>query len=325
MKTAFNLVLASALLVLTGLPQPVLPGHRPPFGTVSAQVWVTTPDRTELLTERPNVVFGTTPSAQPAIVVESGRSYQSVDGFGASITDSSAAVLQKLAPEVRKDTLQRLFDPVQGIGVSFLRQPIGSSDFTASAEHYTYDDVPPGRTDFRLDHFGVSHDQIAVLPLLREAKRLNPGLKIMATPWSPPAWMKTSGSLVGGRLKDDPAVYDAHARYLVKFVRADAAAGVPIDFLSVQNEPQNRKPDAYPGTDMPVAQEVRVIEALGPKLRAVSPRTKVLAYDHNWATHSDDIATTPPGFVPGDRLPIRGAAQPGRALDRRDGVPLLLR
>jgi glucosylceramidase len=85
---------------------------------------------------------------------------------------------------------------------------------------------------------------------------------------------------------------------LVKFVRAYAAAGVPIDFLSVQNEPQNRKPNAYPGTDMPVVQQVRVIEALGPKLRAASPRTKILAYDHNWATHPDDIATTPPGSSP---------------------------
>jgi glucosylceramidase len=100
--------------------------------------------------------------------------------------------------------------------------------------------------------------------------------------------MKTTGSLVGGRLRDDPAVHDAYARYLVKFVEAYTRAGVPIDFLSVQNEPQNRTPDAYPGTDMPVAQQVAVIEALGPKLRHASPRTRILAYDHNWATHPND-------------------------------------
>ncbi|MFL6119338.1 discoidin domain-containing protein [Actinophytocola sp.] len=257
-------------------------------GLAQARVWVTTPDRTELLAERPPVTFGTAPSAQPTIVVDPDRAYQSVDGFGASVTDSSAAVLNGLSPAVRADTMRRLFDPVRGIGVSFLRQPVGSSDFTASAAHYTYDDVPPGRTDFALRHFSIAHDEATVLPLLREAKRLNPALKVMATPWSPPAWMKTTGSLVGGRLQDDPAVYDAYARYLVRFVQAYTAAGVPIDFLSVQNEPQNRTPNAYPGTDLPVAQELKVITALGPKLRAASPRTRILAYDHNWATHPND-------------------------------------
>jgi len=256
-----------------------------------ARVWVTTPDRAELMAERPPVTFGTTPSNQPTIVVDPDRSYQAVDGFGASITDSSAAVLTGLAPAVLADTMRRLFDPVRGIGVSFLRQPVGSSDFTASAAHYTYDDVPAGQTDFALRHFSVARDETKVLPLLREAKRLNPKLAVMATPWSPPAWMKTTGSLVGGRLKDDPVVYDAYARYLVKFVQAYTAAGVPIDFLSVQNEPQNRTPDAYPGTDMPVAQQLEVIAALGQKLRHASPRTKILAYDHNWATHPNDGGT----------------------------------
>ena len=101
--------------------------------------------------------------------------------------------------------MRTLFDPSQGIGVSFLRQPVGSSDFTAAAEHYTYDDVPAGQTDFGLRHFSIAHDQQQILPLLRRAKQLNPALKVMATPWSPPAWMKTADSLVGGRLKDDPS------------------------------------------------------------------------------------------------------------------------
>ncbi|MBY8850507.1 hypothetical protein K7G98_19670, partial [Saccharothrix sp. MB29] len=177
-------------------------GPRP--GEVAARVWVTTPDRAELLAERPRVAFGTTPSTHPTIVVDPDRTYQAVDGFGASITDSSAAVLHGLAPDVRAKTMRDLFDPVHGIGVSFLRQPVGSSDFTAEAEHYTYDDVPPGQTDFDLRHFSIAHDEAVILPLLREAKRLNPRLKVMATPWSPPAWMKTTDSLVGGRLEDDP-------------------------------------------------------------------------------------------------------------------------
>ncbi|MEV8444093.1 discoidin domain-containing protein [Actinosynnema sp. NPDC051121] len=273
--------------------------------TTSARVWVTTVDRGELLAERPPVPFRTGTSPHQTIVVDPDVTYQEVDGFGASITDSSAAVLSRLSPAVREETMRELFDPVRGIGVSFLRQPIGSSDFTAEAEHYTYDDVPPGRTDFGLRHFTIAHDQAEILPLLRRAKQLNPALKVMATPWSPPAWMKTTDSLVGGRLKDDPAIYQAYARYLVEFVQAYAASGVPIDFLSLQNEPQNRVPDAYPGTDMPVAQQVEVIEALGPLLRKASPRTKILAYDHNWSTHPNDVATTPPGEDPETDYPFR--------------------
>ncbi|MDQ1714375.1 MAG: glucosylceramidase, partial [Frankiaceae bacterium] len=288
---------ATAALVVTGSPTVHAAGgdSRP---AVEAAVWVTTVDQTELLHQRPSVTFGTGTSANPTIVVDPEQTYQTMDGFGASITDSSASVLSGLTPSVRETTMRKLFDPVSGISVSFLRQPVGSSDFTASPTHYTYDDVPAGQTDFPLAHFSIGHDEAQILPLLRQAKALNPHITVMATPWSPPAWMKTTGSLIGGRLKDEPAIYQAYARYLVKFVKAYAAAGVPIDLISVQNEPQNRTPNGYPGTDMPVRQEVKVIEALGPMLQEASPRTKILAYDHNWSTHPNDVAATPPGESP---------------------------
>ncbi|GIE73016.1 glucosylceramidase [Actinoplanes palleronii] len=263
-----------------------------------ARVWVTTTDRAELLHERAPVAFGRGASTQPTITVNPDQTYQRMDGFGASITDSSASVLYRLAPRERDQAVRSLFDVKNGIGVSFLRQPIGSSDFTAAAGHYTYDDVPAGQTDVALRHFSVDHDRAQILPLLRQARRLNPQLTILGTPWSPPAWMKTGDSLVGGRLKDDPKIYDAYARYLVKFVQAYAAAGVPIDYLTVQNEPQNRKPGGYPGTDMPVRQQAAVIERLGPLLKKASPNTKILGYDHNWQTHPGDVGSTPPGEDP---------------------------
>jgi glucosylceramidase len=288
-------VLAVAALGLTGTASASADGRHAP---VRARVWVTTVDRSQLMHENEPVSFRDGTSSAPTIVVDPTQSYQSVDGFGASVTDSSASVLYGLSPATREQTLRQLFDPASGIGVSFLRQPVGSSDFTAAAAHYTYDDVPAGQSDLALAHFSIAHDQAQILPLLRRARQLNPRLTVMATPWSPPAWMKTGDSLVGGRLKDDPAIYDAYARYLVKFVRAYAAAGVPVDYLSVQNEPQNRNPSAYPGTDMPVAQEEKVIEALGPMLRSASPRTRILAYDHNWQTHPNDVASTPPGESP---------------------------
>jgi glucosylceramidase len=294
-------ILVAALLVL---PTPVLAAASASAGP-QARVWVTTPDRAEQLHERAPVSFGTAGSTAPTIVLDPSQRFQTVDGFGASITDSSAAVLHRLDPAARDAAVRSLFDPADGIGVSFLRQPIGSSDFTSAPRHYTYDDVAPGEKDFALRHFSIAHDQARVLPLLRRAEQLNPRLSVLATPWSPPAWMKTTDSLMGGRLIDEPRYYDAYARYLVKFVRAYRQAGVPVDYLTVQNEPQNRHDGGYPGTDMPVRQEAAVIAALGPRLRAAGLPTKILGYDHNWTTHPGDVGTTPPGEDPETDYPYQ--------------------
>ncbi|MFI2708119.1 discoidin domain-containing protein, partial [Nocardioides sp. CER28] len=244
-------------------------------------------------------------SPRTTITVEPRQTYQRMVGFGGALTDSSASVLSELTPAARDRAMRSMFSRDGGIGVSFLRQPIGSSDFTAASEHYTYDDVAPGGTDFGLRHFSIAHDEVQILPLLRQARRLNPTLEVVASPWSPPAWMKTGDSLVGGRLIDDPRIYDAYARYLARFVRDYTRAGVPIDYLTVQNEPQNRTPSGYPGTDLPVRQEAAVIERLGPLLQRVSPRTKILGYDHNWTEHPNDVANTPPGEDPETDYPYR--------------------
>jgi glucosylceramidase len=277
--------------------------HGRPPAVVS--VWVTTPDGGQRLQPQQPVRFAPGGSSLTTITVEPTQTYQRMVGFGGALTDSSAAVLHELSPAARAEAMRSLFSREDGIGVSFLRQPIGSSDFTAASEHYTYDDVVAGQTDFALRHFSIDHDRAQILPLLRQALRLAPTMSIVASPWSPPAWMKTNGSLVGGRLIDDPRIYDAYARYLARFVAAYTRAGVPIDFLTVQNEPQNRAPSAYPGTDLPVRQEAAVIERLGPLLRRVSPRTRILGFDHNWAEHPNDVATTPAGEDPETDYPYR--------------------
>jgi glucosylceramidase len=270
-----------------------------PAAASSARVWVTTPDGAEKMHDRGTVDFHPGGSSALTVSVDPSRSYQSMDGFGASITDSSARVLYRLSKPQREAAMRSLFADDK---LSFLRQPMGASDFV-EGPHYTYDDVPAGKTDYRLRHFSIKHDRAQILPLLRRALALNPKLKVMGTPWSPPAWMKTNQSLVGGRLIDSPRIYDAYARYFVKFVRAYKRAGVPIYALTLQNEPQNRKPDAYPGMDMPVRQEAKLIEALGPKLKRAGLRTKLLGYDHNWEEHPNDVANTPQGEDPETEYP----------------------
>jgi glucosylceramidase len=265
-----------------------------PAAASSARVWVTTPDGAEKMHDRGTVDFHRGGSSALTVSVDPSRRYQSMDGFGASITDSSARVLYRLTKPQREAAMRSLFADDK---LSFLRQPMGASDFV-EGPHYTYDDVPAGKTDYRLRHFTIAHDRAEILPLLRRALALNPRLKVMGTPWSPPAWMKTNRSLVGGRLIDSPRIYDAYARYFVKFVRAYRREGVPIYALTLQNEPQNRNPSGYPGMDMPVRQEAKLIEALGPKLRRAGLRTKLLGYDHNWEEHPNDVANTPPGEDP---------------------------
>jgi glucosylceramidase len=270
----------------------------------SARVWVTTPDRAAALSDRGTVDFRPGGSPNLTISVDPSRDYQTMDGFGASITDSSAHVLSSLDGSRLQATMRRLFSRTDGDGLSVLRQPMGASDFVAG-DHYTYDDLPPGATDYDMRHFSIAHDRAEILPLLRSALALNPRIKVIASPWSAPAWMKTNGSLIGGRLIDDPRIYSAYARYFVRFVQAYERAGVPVYAVTVQNEPQNRNPSGYPGMDLPVAQEAKLIEAIGPAFQAAGIDTKILGYDHNWSEHPGDIASTPPGEEPETEYPTK--------------------
>src|SRR3954468_11870449 len=248
--------------------------------------WMTTGDQKNLLAEQPAAALGAPVGGAPTVTVDPSARYQPIEGFGASITDSSAHLL---APSPHRDEIMRqLFDPRRGLGISYLRQPMGASDFVAGPQ-YTYDDLPPGRTDYRMRHFSIAHDRAQILPLLRQARRLNPHLKILATPWSPPAWMTTNDSLIGGRFIDTARNYRAYARYLVKFLKAYRRAGVPVDAVTLQNEPQNRNPSGYPGMDFRDNQEARLVKVLGPMLRRHGLRTKILGYDHNWSLHPNDV------------------------------------
>jgi glucosylceramidase len=208
-------------------------GSQDAGGTSSPQVnvWVTTANGQSELSQQAPLAFSTNAPSYETVVVDPSRTFQTMTGFGGSITDSSAYLLYTLPKSQRAQVMHMLFDPTTGDGLDFLRQPIGASDMVATSQDYTYDDMPAGQTDYQQQHFSIAHDEAQILPLLRQAEAINPHLTVMATPWSPPAWMKTSGSLIGGRLIDDPRIYLSYAGYLLKFIQAYRDQGVNVNYM----------------------------------------------------------------------------------------------
>ncbi len=199
-------------------------------------------------------------------------------GFGAALTESSAHLLMGLSAAARSAALRSLFDPATGAGISLVRLPLGASDFALS--RYTYDDMPAGRTDPTLAGFSLTHDDAEIIPVLTQALQINPALQVIATPWSAPAWMKTSQSLIGGTLTATDT--DVYARYLLGAVHALRARSIPVRFLTLQNEPAN-SPGDYPGMLLSAAQEASLATTLAPKLAAAGlGDVQLIGYDHNW-------------------------------------------
>lgn len=218
-------------------------------------------------------------SLRACLSVDATKLRQEVIGFGASFTDAAAYLINTVLPtQRRRCVMTALFDPHEGIGLSAVRNPMGSSDYARFI--YSYDDVAAGQVDAELEHFSVEHDEKDVIPLTRMARELNPDLFVMASPWSAPAWMKTSGSMKTGQLK--PEFHQAYARYFVRFIEEMQARGITIDAITPQNEPLY-EPKHYPGMLMPAGQEkVFIHQFLAPALRQAGLSTQILAYDHNW-------------------------------------------
>ncbi len=199
-------------------------------------------------------------------------------GYGAALTESSAWLFSQLSATQRDAALRLLFDPVTGAGFSYVRLPLGASDFSLSA--YTYDDLPAGKTDPTLTQFTVAHDDAVIVPVLQQILSINPNVRIIAAPWTAPAWMKDSGSLYGGSLK--PMYYGTYAQYLVKAVQSYAARGISLDALTVQNEPLNND-TSYPTMTLSAAQEAALIGSyVGPAFAQAQLTTKIVGLDHNW-------------------------------------------
>lgn len=262
-----------------------------PGPTVS--VVQSTNDETELMTAQPSVTFllDSGDASTNTIVMDATQQYQTIDGFGAAFTDSAAYLLNEVAQTSQLGSaMSDLFTRNgNGIGLSFMRNPMGASDIARTV--YSFDDQPVGTTDLTLADFSIQHDQTDIIPIILQAKSLNPQLKIMANPWSPPGWMKDPSSMspvsmLGGTLLPTSANETAFANYFVKYIQAYQAAGINIDYISLQNEPLNIT-TSYPSMGMSDTTQLELLQGyVLPALASNNISTKVFVYDHNWDTPS---------------------------------------
>ena len=252
-------------------------GNNPPAGS-SVETWLTKGDQTALLQKQTSsLFFGTANNSFPIIEVDSAQQLQAVDGFGYTLTGGSAYVLNRLTATDRNAILRELFsNDESSIHISYLRISIGASDLNATV--FSYDDMPAGQTDVNLDHFSLQPDKADLIPVLKEILTINPNIKILATPWSPPVWMKDNGSSIGGSLL--PQYYDAYARYFVKYIQQMKQEGITIEAVTPQNEPLH--PGNNPSLLMTAEQQRDFIKNnLGPAFQSASIATKIIVYDHN--------------------------------------------
>jgi glucosylceramidase len=274
--TAFFLFLVffSCSKKSSGGSTPVTP---PPVvtGTNDVDFWLTTGDQLTLLQKQSTTLsFGTTSNTYPYIDVDTTQILQTVDGFGFTFTGGSAYVINQMNTTAKTSLLQELFgNSSTSISISYLRISIGASDLSPTV--FSYDDSP---LDTTLANFSFGPDSVDLIPLLKQVVAINPAIKIIATPWSAPVWMKDNASSIGGSLL--PAYYNVYANYFVKYIQQMKAMGITIDAVTPQNEPLN--PNNNPSLSMSAAQETDFIKNnLGPAFQTAGLATKIIVYDHN--------------------------------------------
>ena len=284
MHTNALLALVGAMLAGTmncASPEPLQPASAPAAVALAAgdtvAVWMTTGNKSALLARQPTLTFASGTNKNPTITVNGATTFQTIDGFGYTLTGGSAIVINRMPATQRDALLRELFTrDYSSLGVSYLRLSIGASDLDPAP--YTYDEVPAGQTDPTLAQFSIAAAQTDLIPVLKQILAINPNVPIIATPWTAPRWMKDNGAYVGGSLL--PAYYSAYAQYFVKYVQAMQAQGITIGAITPQNEPLN--PNNEPSLYMTAAQQATFIKSwLGPALRNAGLATKIVVYDHN--------------------------------------------
>lgn len=239
--------------------------------------WVTKPDGSALLEKQAeNPAFSNNARTYgPVITIDGRQQFQEIDGFGFAITGGSAQHLMNMSAPARKKLLNELFGP-GGAGFSYLRLSIGASDLNSFV--FSYNDLPEGQTDTELKKFSLSQDLKDVVPVMKEILAIKPGIPILGSPWSAPAWMKTNNNVRGGALKKE--YYGAYAKYFVKYVQAMEKQGIPIDAVTVQNEPLNSR--NTPSMQWYYEEQGEFVKShLGPAFAAAGIKTKIILFDHN--------------------------------------------
>jgi len=241
------------------------------------KVCITNPGKTALLWQTSTTLLSTVDAQLPTIQVDINQKYQTVDGFGYTMTGGSAELLQSLPISEQNAVLKELFGTDEtSIAVSYLRISLGASDLSSSV--FSYDELPAGETDLELKKFSLAADTTALIPILKACLKINPKIKLMASPWSAPAWMKTNGSARGGSLQ--PKYYAVYAQYFVKYLQAMRDQGILIDAVTVQNEPMHDGNN--PSMLMSALQQAEFVKLhLGPALAQAGLTTKIVIWDHN--------------------------------------------
>jgi glucosylceramidase len=240
--------------------------------------WATKADQTILLQKQTGLLALGAASGTPQIItLDSTQIFQTVDGFGYTLTGGSASLINALPVADKANLLNELFGSADNsIGVSYLRISLGASDLSATV--FSYDDMPTGQTDINLTNFSLSKDTTDLIPVLKQILAINPNVKIMASPWSAPVWMKDNGNSMGGGLQTQ--YYNVYAKYFVKYIQAMQAKGITIDAVTIQNEPQHGGNN--PSMVMSALQEASFVKTdLGPSFQAAGITTKIIVWDHN--------------------------------------------
>lgn len=242
--------------------------------------WITNPDRSMLLKEQPTDEKASRRGwghPDVTIVVDDSETYQTMDGFGYALTGGSARLLVTMSAPERTKILKELFGRGEGcVGVNYIRLTIGASDLNDFV--FSYNDMPKGKTDVKLKNFNLGPDLKDVVPVMREILAIAPDIKILASPWSAPAWMKTNNDVKGGALKYE--YYPAYAQYFVKYIQAMKQEGITVDAMTIQNEPLH--PGNTPSMVMLAdEQAVFIKKHLGPAFKQADIKTKIVLYDHN--------------------------------------------
>lgn len=242
------------------------------------EVWLTKSDQTILLKKQSGKLsFGSKINDFPTISINENQRYQTIDGFGYSLTGGSAIVINRLDKDRKRKLLSELFGKKKdSIKVSYLRISIGASDLNFAP--FTYHDIPDGETDPELKAFDLKDDDKNLVPLLQEILKLNPKMKIMGSPWSAPLWMKDKNSFLGGRLK--PEYYGIYALYFVRYIKEMEKRGIKIEAITPQNEPLHDGNN--PSMLMSAREQAEFIKNhLGKAFQAANIKTKIIIYDHN--------------------------------------------